>query len=751
MPAKSATSETSIDGKATPLGLKNFHANVLRLATRWGLIPLLVCFSLPTSMHCVSKSVALTGSPIDLVYDIYIGYEPANDLMGISFFAGDVYVQYALDGADHVISVHGKAGWILWDPTRPLAVSLLDRTVYPTPSKSQGLLYSASEEDFHQASRGSPTHVGILADLIAKDSGYLPARLLRHPENEPSTSRLRSRVGTVITTKAGTSRRKPPTKKKSIGGILSSGGVAKSSTPTTETAADADLEALNARESPLVPNNTCESDGTHGDVVMDELKPTEWDTGMVDIDDNRADEEEGNPSVQPGQLPWGAHRIITRMPWTCNKDAEVTRFMSMAPEASSITRPFPMLVELSAEMEYVDCKIRKALAQGSAVLVHGWKPHQAMKFCTEDVETYRLPIHQTVTWQDAHLRASLFSKNPSERDYTTQLCTGTLAHFVAEADNEDSCLNCPDLPVLIPEVPEFVRMIVDDQLALTAIANKSFEPYGSPSRPHLFAPQFMHFDTWRSCAWDTFTHAGFLTYPHHDSSGLATYMYIRAGTQVWGCIHLDEVNESDRVDIFEKWDKYYEHPMATETYHQNVKVGTVVLKEGSVLIQPPGMNHMVYAPVPTIMCGGHFLSYDTMHLTEVALSFDLGLDRNGQIREKASDPVLPGLQRKVYLMAISLPELVLSRPLFYQRSIIAMAAIVFLHPRCFVVQDKNQILPPPMDAIESEINAERDTAHKIMTNVVCDRWGILNPREELRKDIWRDPGPLVDLTFIAEK
>jgi hypothetical protein len=60
-------------------------------------------------------------------------------------------------------------------------------------------------------------------------------------------------------------------------------------------------------------------------------------------------------------------------------------------------------------------------------------------------------------------------------------------------------------------------------------------------------------------------------------------MYIRAGTQVWGYLHLDEVDESDRVDIFEKWDKYYEHPMATETYRRNVKVGTVVLKEGGVL------------------------------------------------------------------------------------------------------------------------------------------------------------------------
>jgi hypothetical protein len=103
------------------------------------------------------------------------------------------------------------------------------------------------------------------------------------------------------------------------------------------------------------------------------------------------------------------------------KDAEVTRFMSMAPEASSITQPFPMLVELSAGMEYVDCKIRKALAQGSAVLVHGWKPHQAMKFSTEDVETYRLPIHQTVTWQGELYRARHTFSSPS-KPFQTLIC-----------------------------------------------------------------------------------------------------------------------------------------------------------------------------------------------------------------------------------------------------------------------------------------------------------------------------------------
>lgn len=93
----------------------------------------------------------------------------------------------------------------------------------------------------------------------------------------------------------------------------------------------------------------------------------------------------------------------------------------------------------------------------------------------------------------------------------------------------------------------------------------------------------MHFDTWRSASWDTFTHAGFLTYPHHDGNGFLTYSYVRAGAKLWGYLHLDEVNELDQAEVQSKWDEYYKDAMATETYMRNVKIGTVLLERGGVL------------------------------------------------------------------------------------------------------------------------------------------------------------------------
>ena len=37
---------------------------------------------------------------------------------------------------------------------------------------------------------------------------------------------------------------------------------------------------------------------------------------------------------------------------------------------------------------------------------------------------------------------------------------------------------------------------------------------------------------------------------------------------------------------------------------------------------PPGMWHMVYTPVSGMTSGGHFLSYDIMHLMHLACTFN---------------------------------------------------------------------------------------------------------------------------------
>lgn len=223
--------------------------------------------------------------------------------------------------------------------------------------------------------------------------------------------------------------------------------------------------------------------------------------------------------------------------------------------------------------------------------------------------------------------------------------------------------------------------MMDDKAAMMATTMQSYVRVDGKSsggvESGLVGPQLMHYDNWRSSGWDVITHAGFLTYSHHDAGGLSTFSYIRTGAKLWGYIVLDGVDDADQEAVIEGWSKYYGTAMASETYNKGVKLGTILLERGAVLwvpsfsnscsslncvsIQPPGLNHMVYTPVPTVMSGGHFLAYDTMHLTEFALVFDLGLDQNRVRRVEATNALHPGVLRSVYRMAIALPQYVQSR------------------------------------------------------------------------------------------
>lgn len=135
-----------------------------------------------------------------------------------------------------------------------------------------------------------------------------------------------------------------------------------------------------------------------------------------------------------------------------------------------------MLLELSLETSdrnSIHKQIRDALAKGIAVLVHGWEPQQAIEFKMDEIAAYRPPASQTVKWQglcftssfvqshrgiaDAGIRSTLFEQKPSKREYSKQIVAGSLAEFVLANEANDRCLNCLDLPVLMPEVPAFLR------------------------------------------------------------------------------------------------------------------------------------------------------------------------------------------------------------------------------------------------------------------------------------------------------
>lgn len=67
---------------------------------------------------------------------------------------------------------------------------------------------------------------------------------------------------------------------------------------------------------------------------------------------------------------------------------------------------------------------------------------------------------------------------------------------------------------------------------------------------------------------------------------------------------------------------------------------------------------MVYTPLNLYMTSGHMYMYDTMHLMEFALVFDLGIDNGGKKWLQATNEIHPGMLRKIYRMALAIPYLV---------------------------------------------------------------------------------------------
>lgn len=113
------------------------------------------------------KSAILPVSDLAFCYYVRASTEPATDR---TFDDGDVYVWLAPNESEHTISVYHNSSWVQWNPAAPIKIMLFfDTPVYPAPSGTEGLRYVASEDEFHEASKGVPTDISTLVALIVKD------------------------------------------------------------------------------------------------------------------------------------------------------------------------------------------------------------------------------------------------------------------------------------------------------------------------------------------------------------------------------------------------------------------------------------------------------------------------------------------------------------------------------------------------------------------------------------------------------
>lgn len=71
--------------------------------------------------------------------------------------------------------------------------------------------------------------------------------------------------------------------------------------------------------------------------------------------------------------------------------------------------------------------------------------------------------------------------------------------------------------------------------------------------------------------------------------------------------------------------------------------------------QPPGSLHEVFTPTPAIVRGGHFYTYNSLHLTEFSRSLD------AQTQESLSNQSHPSAALTIMMMMTALPHLQLYR------------------------------------------------------------------------------------------
>ena len=156
--------------------------------------------------------------------------------------------------------------------------------------------------------------------------------------------------------------------------------------------------------------------------------------------------------------------------------------------------------------------------------------------------------------------------------------------------------------------------------------------------------------------WNLLTHAGFVTYPHKDANGVCTWIYAHQGVKVWGILRPTYTSEhNSKEDLFKVHEAMIKPP-GDFSWGDQSQMYTIFLAAGDLLyvslsfnsllkswhqglsIMPPGTWHVVYTATPSYVSGGHFYTYETLHLTEFSRSFDHLPD--GEFATNANNNVL---------------------------------------------------------------------------------------------------------------
>ncbi|KAI0691750.1 hypothetical protein C8Q76DRAFT_698513 [Earliella scabrosa] len=272
----------------------------------------------------------------------------------------------------------------------------------------------------------------------------------------------------------------------------------------------------------------------------------------------------------------------------------------------------------------------------------------------ENLSRLRGRPQASAEWHDAKSR-----RDARREDVTpsgAQFSSGTISEFFSASQDASKCINLLDIPLFQGERPWIIDEISDDV------------------RADWHGPAGLSSDHGRFSNWALATTGCFLTHIHHDANGAATWVSVSSGAKIWTLLTPRTQNDGNLIKHLQRV-----AILPTEThpgaFQSDFHFSALVLRPGSLLIQPPGQLHMVYTPMKTIAVGGHFLTYDTLPHSLLTRRLERLTNHLGT---NASHPAVDRLLSRMALALPTMPteklgkwqflalfELILLAPLLY--------------------------------------------------------------------------------------
>ncbi|KAG6864740.1 hypothetical protein C0991_007447 [Blastosporella zonata] len=219
-------------------------------------------------------------------------------------------------------------------------------------------------------------------------------------------------------------------------------------------------------------------------------------------------------------------------------------------------------------------------------------------------------------------RNSLFTVHDSlqrSSDSTTSTQQLTLDEFVANTTEHDKIQTILALTLGRRGVPSVIERIDDGYLFGYANVTIGDVPL-----------QVGYQEILRIQNWALAHHGGVFTSAHHDADGMGTHCQVVTGNKQWTVLRpagWSGARSREELDAAHKKVWTYEEVYGNRynmIWRQEADMETSVIdcQPGDFIIMPPGTLHEVYTPVRTVATGGHYISYDTLHLTEMSRAVD---------------------------------------------------------------------------------------------------------------------------------